>query len=133
MATHDPIVHQLMLSRLSPSVDAGVYARIVQASRQHNPGLGLSGALVFDGEHFCHLLEGPMLGVAQVFGRIRTDPRHADLSVLHAGTGRSGHGLEGWYSGYCEPAELDQFHAALAGPRAVDRFLSLLQHCDLAL
>lgn len=134
MSFTEPIVHHLMLSQLSERADAGVYAPIVQAARRHNGALGISGVLVFDGERFCHLLEGPAVPVLGMFERIESDLRHTRLRMLHSGVGPSGMALQGWSSGYCDPHDLDLFAAApgLVGAAALDRFLSLVSRCDLS-
>ncbi len=134
MSSTEHIVHHLMLSQLSESADAGVYARIVQAARRHNGVLGISGVLVFDGERFCHLLEGPTVPLSGMFERIEGDLRHTRLRMLHSGVGPSGVALQGWSSGYCGPHDLDLFAGVpgLVGAAALDRFLSLIGRCDLS-
>lgn len=52
-----------------------------QASR-FNTQAGITGILLFDGQYFVQLLEGPAEAVAQLFGRIADDPRHAEVLVL---------------------------------------------------
>ena len=49
---------------------------IERASARNNPRLGLGGALLFDGETFLHLIEGPPETVRAMLARVRRDPRH---------------------------------------------------------
>jgi hypothetical protein len=43
----------------------------------------ITGALIFTGTHFCQFLEGPDDAVSSLAGKIRRDPRHTDIWVVH--------------------------------------------------
>ena len=43
----------------------------------------ITGVLIFTGTHFCQLLEGPDGAVHDRIDKIRRDPRHSDIWVVH--------------------------------------------------
>lgn len=43
----------------------------------------ITGALIFTGTHFCQFLEGPDIAVSSLADKIRRDPRHTDIWVVH--------------------------------------------------
>lgn len=59
----------------------------------------VTGVLIFTGTHFCQLLEGPAGAVYDRIDKIRRDPRHSDVWVVHqeAITARR---FAGWSMGY---------------------------------
>ena len=59
----------------------------------------ITGALLFTGTHFCQFLEGPEGAVSSLADKIRRDPRHSDVWVVHqeAVTVRR---FAGWSMGY---------------------------------
>lgn len=123
----------LWVSRLAPESGLGVVKEIWQTSRQRNAALGLTGAVIFDGERFCELMEGPLHDISAVYRDIEADPRHTDLRVLHLSSTDSPRRQTQWRSGYCDASVLDLFCGA-HGPRgesAVTAFLDLLPGCDL--
>lgn len=135
MALDDALHHILYLSRLAPGVDFSVVKDIVQSARARNVPLGITGALLFDGERFCQLLEGPGAAIDTLMATIEQDTRHTDIRMLHAGAADAGgRVLANWRSGYCEAAtDLDVFDGpgALAGVAAVDAFVVLARAADL--
>lgn len=56
---------------------------ILAASRQHNPGLGITGILCHGGGVFLQAIEGGRQAVSDLYGRIQRDPRHKDVVLLH--------------------------------------------------
>jgi len=125
-------VHRLLASQLTDTSDASVYASIVRGARRRNVALGITGALVFDGERFCQLVEGSEDAISLLFPRIASDTRHDRLDVLASGVGPRQ--FTEWRSGYCNPDDLDVFVGpqAVSGPSALAQFLALVQRCDLA-
>ncbi len=134
MPALDLISCVLWVSRLSPQSHLGVVKDIWQTSRQRNATLGLTGAVVFDGERFCELLEGPEPDISAVCRDVEDDPRHTGLRVLHASSAVSPRRLAYWCSGYCDANALDPFfeEAGLLGEPAVSAFLDLLPYCELS-
>jgi Sensors of blue-light using FAD len=134
MQKNEKVKRALCLSLLSENSDFSAFKRIVHSARRRNGQLGLTGVLVFDGERFCHLIEGPEQAFADVMQRIASDARHTGLTMLQAPIDATSRLLFTWRSGYCSPDDLDQFNApgALAGDAAVMAFLAVLTRCDLA-
>lgn len=57
-------------------------ARIAAAARALNPGLDVSGMLLWSDSSFAQLLEGPAEAVDATFARVRRDARHRDLRPI---------------------------------------------------
>jgi hypothetical protein len=55
---------------------------ILLKSRANNRRLGLTGALMYRGERFIQILEGPDEVVRERFDLIAADPRHRDVKVI---------------------------------------------------
>jgi hypothetical protein len=62
--------------------EAGGVDAIVATSLSRNPGLGVTGALVFTEKQFAQYLEGPEEGVRTLMESIRRDPRHSDIKMI---------------------------------------------------
>lgn len=55
---------------------------ILETARRRNQANGVTGLLIFNGERFLQLLEGPERAVRETFERIGRDPRHLGVAVL---------------------------------------------------
>lgn len=55
---------------------------ILDAALRNNPGMGLTGALLYSGGYFCQVLEGPEDSVRQLFSKICLDERHHEVNTL---------------------------------------------------
>lgn len=79
-----PLISLLYVSRATHCPPDGVdpVPAIVNASMARNPALGVTGALLYTGLHFAHLLEGPAASVEELMDSIRTDPRHAEIDIV---------------------------------------------------
>ena len=55
---------------------------IVQHARRKNLGLAVTGALMFTGERFAQVLEGPRDRVEALMATITADPRHDQVEVV---------------------------------------------------
>ena len=75
----------LYVSTLAPDQPLSVVAEIAGRARQVNSELDITGLLIFDGQRFCQQLEGPQKAVLKLIERIRNDPRHVNVEVLHNG------------------------------------------------
>ena len=75
----------LYVSTLAPGQPLGVVAEIAAQARVANGQLDITGLLIFDGQRFCQQLEGPKKQVLKLIERIRNDPRHTKVEVLHHG------------------------------------------------
>lgn len=123
----------LYVSRLAPACTWEVMKEIVDAARRNNPAFGITGALLFDGERFCQLIEGEEPAVRTLMDNIAQDPRHTDVKLLFTGRSPSGPGTQRWISGYCDAHELEAFDTA-PGPAeaiALDWFFSVLRGADM--
>ena len=75
----------LYVSTLAPHQPINTVAEIAAKARHNNAQLDITGLLIFDGQRFCHQLEGIKKSVLKLTERIRDDPRHVNVEVLHHG------------------------------------------------
>ena len=75
----------LYVSTLAPDQPPNVVADIAGRARVVNAELDVTGRLIFDGQRFCQQLEGPQKAVLKLIERIRNDPRHVNVEVIHHG------------------------------------------------
>lgn len=75
----------LYVSTLAAEEPLSVVAQIAARARKVNAELDVTGLLIFDGQRFCQQLEGPQKAVLKLIERIRNDPRHVNVEVLHHG------------------------------------------------
>ncbi len=123
----------LYVSRLAAGSNWEVMKEIADAARRNNPAHGITGALLFDGERFCQLIEGEEPAVRALMDNIVRDVRHTDVKLLFSGRAPSGPSTQRWVSGYCDAHELEAFDTA-PGPgegMALDWFLSVLHGADM--
>ena len=52
---------------------------IIRVARGRNAACGVTGLLVYSGEHFAQVIEGPADAIAPIMASIRADPRHQIL------------------------------------------------------
>ncbi len=74
-----PLRQLLYHSRAVGRVDV---SHILASAKRNNGMDGLTGILLFDGEAFLQVLEGPHDAVETAFERIRRDARHADVTII---------------------------------------------------
>jgi len=126
-------LHEIIyVSTLAPDAPVRVVADIAIKARSNNQQAGITGLLVFDGLHFCQQLEGCATEVAAAIARIREDPRHRDVAILHQGP--LDHRRFSRFSlGYTsvEDIELLERLQQLRGQAAVEAFVALLSGLDL--
>ncbi len=58
---------------------------MIEVAKRRNAQAGITGVLRYDGAYFLQVLEGPREAVEATMARIRRDPRHTDIRILHAG------------------------------------------------
>ena len=75
----------LYVSTLAEGQPVAVVAEIAGHAHVHNASRGITGLLIFDGMRFCQHLEGTQKEVLKLTERIRNDPRHTGVEVLHHG------------------------------------------------
>ena len=84
--THCAALYEVLyVSTLAPLHPPRVVAEIAARARHVNAELDVTGLLIFDGQRFCQQLEGPQKSVLKLIERIRNDPRHINVEVLHHG------------------------------------------------
>ncbi|UXY08761.1 diguanylate phosphodiesterase [Kosakonia sp. ML.JS2a] len=69
-------------SRLNRTVDPSQLTNLVERASLRNSQLQVTGILLFDGDHFLQVLEGPLASVNAVFERIKRDHRHGNVVEL---------------------------------------------------
>lgn len=94
------------VSRLAPAQPVTVVAELLTLSRSFNRGAGITGALLFDGEHFAQLLEGEAGVVQALARRIEVDARHADIDVRLDRCGGFERLFDRWICGWSAHEEL---------------------------
>jgi hypothetical protein len=122
----------LYVSTLAPDVPVSIVAAIAGKARPANQERDITGLLIFDGMRFCEQLEGSQKGVLALLERIRHDPRHINVGILHHGP-LAERRFKRFRLGYTS-AENDEplgHLEQLVGPAAIDAFVALLSTLDL--
>lgn len=84
--------------------DADEVGRICAQSRVNNLRDAISGLLVFDGQCFCQLVEGPGPKIVDLRRRLERDPRHRAMRVLQFGLATERR-FASWRLGYAYTAD----------------------------
>ena len=58
---------------------------ILKQSESNNAARGITGVLLYDGEHFLQVLEGEARVVWDTYADILADPRHRNVRTVHEG------------------------------------------------
>ncbi len=96
-----PCASLLYVSRLAVDSSARDVATITRVSRVNNQRDHVTGLLVFDGESFAQLVQGPAASIDALFGRLSRDPRHRAIQILHRGhCAANGHQFADWQLGF---------------------------------
>ncbi|WP_455810689.1 diguanylate phosphodiesterase [Pseudomonas graminis] len=69
-------------SRLCKSVSPHFLERLAGKAQRFNETVNVTGILLFDGDYFFQILEGPSESIDQVFRRVSADPRHTQIVQL---------------------------------------------------
>jgi Sensors of blue-light using FAD len=77
------LVRLLYASRAAAPVTQEIIDSILQQSRTHNPGLGITGVLCHGGEVYMQALEGGRDAVNALYTKIVRDTRHREVMLLH--------------------------------------------------
>lgn len=102
-------------SELNPDL-----VRILRASRRRNPGLGITGVLLYVDGIFAQCIEGPADVVAGLAHRIETDPAHGFIDVLRA-QACSARCFADWDMGFHSPCRADDKRSMAKILRSRDR------------
>ena len=82
------LVRLIYASRLAGTAEPGFSERvqaITAKSIQNNRLVDITGFLVFGGDRFLQLLEGPAGEIETTFARIGRDGRHTDVTIISQG------------------------------------------------
>ncbi len=69
----------IYVSVVDPGLEREEIHALVEVARAHNVRDGLTGALIYNGQNFMQLLEGPVAKVEACLARIRADRRHCGM------------------------------------------------------
>jgi len=78
---HNLSMH-VYLSSICPGVSRDVLPNIAESSQRNNAELEITGLLLYSGDHFVQLIEGPREHLTSVYDRICADPRHTAVRRL---------------------------------------------------
>ncbi|MEO8384189.1 MAG: BLUF domain-containing protein [Betaproteobacteria bacterium] len=126
-ATMPQLFESIFLSELSSDVPPADIGNIVRKARAHHAAEKLSGLLLFDGERFCHYVEGAEQSVRHRITSIAEDERFTGFQQLHEGFTGECRRFDVWQVGILAPdgpSPLLGF-ATLRGNAAVDALLQL--------
>lgn len=125
----------LFVSALSADAPADTVIAIARQARRNNERTGITGLLVFDGENFAQLMEGPQDSVPAVADLMKTDHRHDRMEILHSAPASSARRFPSWRLGYLV-MDLQEFGLqslrGKRGARALDDFYFMLPALDIA-
>lgn len=124
-----PLVHLIYTSFAVDAPSSRELMTILEASRRRNAADGVTGMLVYGGDLFLQLLEGPREAVCRTFYRILRDARHRDVTILQFGYPAQRR-FAAWSMNYAGLGESRELIERLAGP---DGFLSLAADADAAM
>lgn len=132
-------VHQIVycsrnrISGTSTDVEIEI-GSILSVARAKNKKAGISGALLFSGDAFAQVLEGPLDAVEEIFERIQCDERHSDVVMLRNAESEA-RIFSDWSMAYVHPdavhalpnAEIDLDEAFSHPAMGAEKVVSLLE------
>lgn len=74
----------IYISTAATGMSESVVADILRVSRMNNAAADVTGLLLYDGYRFLQALEGPSAEVNAIYARVKIDPRHRALVMLHS-------------------------------------------------
>ena len=124
-----PRLHQTVYCSLaSEGVDEHAVARIVEQARAANPGLGITGMLVFGSGIFFQWLEGRHDHVVALMERLRGDPRHDTVVELSQGNEVRERLFPQWDMELVTSDQIREVLADALGSASDDRDIRALRH-----
>ena len=135
MQTSTPTSAQLYetiyVSTLTPGRPVSSVGDIAGKARASNPMRGITGLLIFDGMRFCQQFEGVKNEVVGLMEKIRLDPRHTNLEIVHQDelASRRFKNFSLGYTTVEDPEVLERLEK-LRGLAAVSAFVALLSQVD---
>jgi Sensors of blue-light using FAD len=76
------LIHLIYASAATRALNRGEVLSILDIARRVNPGLGVTGILLYVGDSFFQVLEGPNAAVTSLYDRIGRDDRHKKVLKL---------------------------------------------------
>ena len=74
---------RLLYASITPAeINSTMLEAILEKSRSHNPGAGVTGILCYSGRNFLQVLEGNRGEVSKLYNKIVSDSRHTDVEIL---------------------------------------------------
>jgi hypothetical protein len=133
MRSDDPhTLYRYLYTSTMTDAEPGCIPRILRTAKHHNVRLHVTGLLIFDGQHFCHYLEGNRPTLDSLLQQIMLDSRHAEVHILAQGPLVSGRRFPDSPLAFAlthQPEALDVF-AAFTERSAFDILESLLPTLD---
>lgn len=132
MHTSSRLYEVLYVSTIAPDTHASMVGGIAAKARVANQQRDITGLLIFDGQRFCQQLEGTQKQVLALVERIRLDPRHTDVNVVHHGP-LAARRFKQFNLGYTSVDDEDVLARLeqLDGQAAIDAFTAMLSTVDL--
>lgn len=127
--------HCLYISRFSGTLGDTGLRGVLQQARDNNLRHAVTGVLLFDGERFVQLIEGPSERVRALTALLASDIRHGAFQPLIKGPSDARR-YPGWQAGYAELDAVDRFvlemaEAAGNTPVMLAAFDRLVRSADL--
>ena len=121
----------IYVSTMAPGLPITSVGEIASKARVANEASGVTGMLIFDGMRYCQQIEGARQVVLTLMERIRSDPRHVKVEILHHGKLASRR-FRAFSLGYTtiDDADVLAGFEKLEGEAAVSAFQALLVHVD---
>jgi len=121
-------------SKLGPDAPLSCISDIIKVARSFNAAHGLTGVLVFDGQHFLQYLEGPKQPLWDLLVRIAQDPRHVNFTLQHQGASGSERVFRNWSMGYALVDDADPLAdlGELVGEEALAKLHAMVPTLDIA-
>jgi Sensors of blue-light using FAD len=131
--TSTQLYEAIYVSTIAPELAIRSVADIAGKARIANQIKGITGLLIFDGMRYCQQLEGSQKQVLSLMEKIRHDPRHINVEILHHGelADRRFKSFSLGYTTVADPEVLERLEK-LDGQAAIQAFLALLSHVDYA-
>jgi hypothetical protein len=76
------LVRLIYASRSSQAITPEVVDALLNISRDHNAGFGITGILCYSDMVFVQALEGSREAVNQLYAKLTADSRHTDVTLL---------------------------------------------------
>lgn len=70
-------------SSAAESLGSGDVFKIIETSARNNAGAQLSGFLIYANQQFFQVIEGPSSAIDELMQRLRHDPRHHTIEIVH--------------------------------------------------